>query len=87
MSADHAPATLVPNATTRERILTLLSEAGPMADSELRLQYGRRWGYDVSDSGLRTRRAELVRRGLVYDTGERITMRSGRLSIIWAAHE
>ncbi len=40
-----------------------------------------------SPSGLRTRRKELVDAGLVVDTGRRGTLRSGRLSIIWAAAE
>lgn len=37
----------------------------------------------ASDSGIRSRRAELVERGLIEDSGERIPMRSGRMSIVW----
>lgn len=37
----------------------------------------------VSDSGLRSRRAELVRLGLVEDTGDRVRMVSGRNAIVW----
>lgn len=37
----------------------------------------------VSDSGLRTRRSELVSAGLVVDSGERATLPSGRRAIRW----
>lgn len=37
-----------------------------------------------SPSGIRTRRNELVRAGLVYDTGNRDRLRSGRFAIVWA---
>lgn len=36
-----------------------------------------------SESGIRTRRSELVRKGLVVDSGRRSTTRSGRKSIVW----
>jgi len=36
-----------------------------------------------SESGIRTRRKELVERGLVEDTGKRDILASGRRSIIW----
>ena len=39
----------------------------------------------LSPSGARTRRAELVVKGLVYDTGERVTLLSGRRAIVWSA--
>ncbi len=38
-----------------------------------------------SDSGLRTRRSELVALGLVQDTGERTRLPSGRQAIVWAS--
>lgn len=37
----------------------------------------------ASDSGLRTRRAELVDAGLIVDSGEREKMASGRMAIVW----
>lgn len=36
-----------------------------------------------SESGIRTRRKELVEKGLVEDTGRRDILPSGRRSIIW----
>lgn len=42
-------------------------------------------GTKQSVSGIRTRRAELRDKGLVYDTGKRERLQSGRMSIVWAA--
>ena len=38
-----------------------------------------------SVSGIRTRRSELVKAGLVHDTGKRVALTSGRRSIVWKA--
>ena len=37
----------------------------------------------ASESGIRSRRAELVDAGLVRDSGKRVKMASGRSSIVW----
>jgi hypothetical protein len=37
----------------------------------------------ASESGIRSRRAELVDRGLVVDTGRRVRLDSGRYAIVW----
>lgn len=37
----------------------------------------------ASESGIRSRRSELVDRGLVVDTGRRVRLTSGRYSIVW----
>lgn len=37
----------------------------------------------ASESGIRSRRAELVDRGLVVDTGKRVRLSSGRYAIVW----
>lgn len=69
----------------QRHILNLLS--APMTDIQLVDEY-RRWssliGEDFSsESGIRTRRAELVRRGLVVDTLVREKTPSGRNAIVW----
>jgi hypothetical protein len=38
----------------------------------------------ASESGIRSRRAELVAAGLVIDTGDRVKLPSGRSAIVWA---
>lgn len=38
----------------------------------------------ASLSGIRSRRAELVAKGLVKDTGDRVKLESGRNAIVWA---
>lgn len=38
----------------------------------------------TSESGIRSRRAELVAAGLVVDSGERVKLPSGRRAILWA---
>jgi hypothetical protein len=41
----------------------------------------------ASESGIRSRRAELVAKGLVVDSGKRAPTYSGRSQIIWQAHD
>lgn len=70
---------------TQEAILTCLT--WPRTDDELiDVYYGMAdangWK-QASPSGIRSRRAELVRRGLVEDTGGRIKLPSGRFAIVW----
>ena len=56
----------------------------PMADWDMIDAYKlRKRAPKASVSGLRTRRAELVKAGLVRDSGRRKPMRSGRSAIIW----
>jgi len=61
-------------------VLRIIAEQGPMTDETLvDILYG-----SMSPSGARTRRSELVAAGLVYDTGDRETLESGRHAIRWA---
>lgn len=77
---------------TQNAILKLLSIT-PMADEDL-IHYYRQQismgadSYDfprASESGIRSRRAELVKAGKVVDTGQRQKLASGRHAIVWAA--
>ena len=45
-------------------------------------QYLYEWP-EQSDSGIRTRRSELVRAGLLVDSSEKIKLRTGRRAIVW----
>ena len=66
---------------TLRLVLHTIQDRGPMTDEHLvDLLEGA-----MSPSGARSRRAELVDLGLVYDTGQRLVLRSGRRAIVWAA--
>jgi hypothetical protein len=64
-------------------IMDLLGNYGPMTDEEL--WSGWLIAEGISPSGARTRRAELVAKGLVEDSGKRRLTASGRKSIVWRA--
>lgn len=65
-------------------VLALFQELGPMADEALLISYRERAVEpSQSDSGLRSRRAELVDQGLLEDSGERGLTGSGRATIVW----
>lgn len=68
---------------SQKQVFDLLATlVGGATDDEL-IRYARRCGVMQSDSGLRTRRAELVRLGLVRDSGRRGYTALLRRSIIW----
>jgi hypothetical protein len=67
---------------TQEYILRALRR--PRADVELVEAYRSfKRAPRASESGIRSRRAELVDRGLVVDTGRRVRLDSGRYAIVW----
>lgn len=72
-------------------VLVVLRRMVPMTDEELVETYQdlARSGFvrSQSPSGIRTRRSELVELGLVEDSGQRETLRSGRRAIVWKARE
>lgn len=87
----HEAASSVRNMTqTMQAILKLLT-LKPMHDQELIKFYEAqvRMGADerdfprASESGIRSRRAELVELGLVKDSGAREQLASGRKAIVW----
>lgn len=67
---------------TQEYVLKALRR--PRVDVELVEAYNRfKRAPRASESGIRSRRAELVDRGLVVDTGRRVRLESGRFAIVW----
>jgi len=82
-STSHEAAASVDQVTkTQEYILKVLRR--PRADVELVAAYrNMKTAPRASESGIRSRRAELVDRGLVVDTGKRVRLESGRYAIVW----
>lgn len=81
----HDAAESVRNVTqTQEYVLKALTK--PRTDSEMIAAYrNMKRAPLASESGLRSRRAELVAAGLVVDTGDTAVLPSGRLSKRWVA--
>lgn len=79
----HDAAESVDNLTaTKQAILRVL--ARPRTDVDLVEAYmNYRNAPRASESGIRSRRAELVAAGLVIDSGQRVKLASGRNAIVW----
>ena len=72
----------------QEAVLGLIRGRGPFTDEELSVAYDQGVPFGLprqSPSGLRTRRSELERRGLVRWTGEHRKLASGRMARVWEA--
>ena len=87
-STSRNAAASVRELTTKQRaVLSTFRVRGPMTDEQLVEVYGRMVKHSLypeqSQSGLRTRRKELVRRGELADTGEKRRMQTGRMAIVW----
>ena len=70
----------------RPRLLAvhnMLAEYGPMTDYELTRLYAKAGLIRQSPSGVRSRRAELVKQGLVEWTGDKVVLPSGRRAMVW----
>jgi hypothetical protein len=80
----HEAAESVDNVSeTQKYILKALNH--PRTDPDLAEAYLNLKGSPrASLSGIRSRRAELVAKGLVKDTGDRVKLESGRRAIVWA---
>jgi len=79
----HEAAESVRNVTTtQEYVLRALRR--PRTDPELLEAYRQfKRAPRASESGIRSRRAELVRAGLVRDSKRRVRLESGRRAIVW----
>lgn len=67
---------------SQELILHTFRRCGPMHDRCL-TNLLRHTG--MSESGIRSRRAELVAKDLVRNSGQTVRLQTGRLSIVWEA--
>ena len=81
-TSHEAEASVKGLAATYRIILNTLRNTGPMNDTAL-IKAFQSSGSAASDSGIRSRRSELTAQGLIVDTGERVKMESGRMSIVW----
>jgi hypothetical protein len=78
----HEAAMSVTNITPlKQEILQRLMT--PMTDTDLYQLLTISSRLIVTESGVRSRRAELVQAGLVRDTGERVKLATGRKAIVW----
>ncbi len=78
----HEAAMSVTNITPlKQEILQRLMT--PMTDTDLYQLLTISSRLIVTESGVRSRRAELVQAGLVKDTGERVKLATGRKAIVW----
>ena len=84
----HAAAASITDLRERQQaVLQTLKEYRSLTDEELVLFYDQTEYPPQSPSGLRTRRSELVRKGLVEFTGDKRPLESGRLGRVWKAVE
>lgn len=87
----HEAAASIPSEKIRisqDAILTVFRRVGPMYDEELQSHYLRLQGIAglpaQSESGIRTRRKELVDKGRLRDSGRKVTPPGkNRRSIVW----
>jgi hypothetical protein len=68
---------------TYDLIIATFRKLGPMNDDQLLTAIRANSTRLLSDSGIRSRRSELASMGKLQDSGQRIKMQSGRLSIVW----
>ncbi len=70
-----------------DTMLIAFESLGPMNDEQLiklwRVGVNELGWRSASESGIRSRRSELVAQGKIVDSGKRVKMQSGRMSIVW----
>lgn len=86
----QAAAASVCNITQTKQVILALLERGPLTDVELVEEYNNARFHPAfggvpraSESGIRSRRAELTRAGLVVESGDFRLTPSGRRAIVW----
>ena len=80
----HEAAESVDDVTVTQEFILRVLQKKPRSDSELIEAYRNyKTAPRASESGIRSRRAELVAKGLVADTDRRDVLPSGRRSIVW----
>jgi hypothetical protein len=89
-ATSHEAAARVENITESQRCVYLMLLTAALNDTDGFALYRKTAAVVasipmMSESGYRSRRAELVAKGLVRDTGERVKLASGRNSIVWAS--
>jgi hypothetical protein len=86
-ATSHDAAASVTGVTETQAIILMLLRETPMCDEKLIQQYRmgeKLWGFPhKSDSGIRSRRAELVRKGFVETLGLQERMTTGRFATVW----
>ncbi len=85
-TSHQAAASVSRRAMTRGRaaVLTVFRTLGPMTDEALLGVYDtKNIEPHQSESGLRTRRSELVKMGLLRDSGRVQANRNGRMCTVW----
>lgn len=80
----HAAARSVEGITATQTFIVKALLRQPAHDQELIARYRNMTGAPAaSESGIRSRRAELVDRRIIEPTGQTIRLDSGRYSIVW----
>ena len=80
----HEAADSVTRIKETQRLILDVLQFGTKTDTDIINAIRQVYGEVASDSGIRSRRAELVKSGLVKDTGARVKLPSGRHSIVWS---
>ena len=86
-TSHEAAATVTDLRKKQADVWHMLNTLGPLTDEQLVDAFASDWATPIqqSPSGVRTRRSELARKGLVRATGTLRVTRSGRKAQVWEA--